>query len=537
MVNNAPMQKGHAVSWWLHGAALLACLCTGPARADEPSPWFDRGRPGAQVFQALELLDAAASHGLEPQDYAVPALRQALAQAAQGPPPPAATLAPLELALSAALQRYLADIHLGRIDPAAVQSAYAAARRDAFDPAAVLRAALAAHRLPDAAREAAPQIPMYEHLRVALARYRGLVGHPAWAQPLPALPFDRRSRQAKLEPGQPWDGLSLLAQRLLALGDLAAPADPTVPPAAAPRFEGPLVQAVQAFQERHGLAADGVLGKATLAQLQVPPASRVRQIELMLERMRWTPVMQGPRMVVINIPEFVLRAYEVRDGRVSIEQEMKVIVGKALDTRTPLFDADMNAIEFSPYWNVPPSIARQETVPRLRRDPGYFEREGLEFVGGGGRAETTLSAANLDAVLAGKLRLRQRPGPRNALGDIKFVFPNSEHIFLHHTPSIRLFERDRRDFSHGCIRVEQPVALAVFVLKDMPQWSESRIRQAMARGESTTLKLDHPVRVVIAYGTTLVKGGRIHFYDDIYGQDRRLDAALRQRSVDRRKSG
>ncbi len=529
--HSAGRSAGHSAGATLIGLALWLVLVTAHAAAAPASAWFDHGRPSMQARQAVALLAEAASHGLEPRDYAAAELAQAVAQAAQGPAPLPEVVENLGQALSAAMQRYLAELHGGRVEPKQFHAAFTPLRPDAFDPAAVLRAALAARRLPDAAREAAPQVPMYERLREALARYRALAAHPAWAQPLPALPVDRRSRQGKLEPGQPWDGLARLAQRLVALGDLAAPAS------AAAVFEGPLVQAVQSFQQRHGLAADGVLGKATLEQLQVPPAARVRQIELMLERMRWTPVMQGPRMVVINVPEFVLRAYEVREGRVTIEQEMKVIVGKALDTRTPLFDADMSAIEFSPYWNVPPSIARQETVPRLRRDPAYFEREGLEFVGAGGRAETTLSTANLDAVLAGRLRLRQRPGPRNALGDIKFVFPNSEHIFLHHTPAVRLFERDRRDFSHGCIRVEQPVALAVFVLKDMPQWRESRIRQAMAKGESTTLKLDQPVRVLIAYGTTLVKGGRVHFYDDIYGQDRRLDAALRQRSADRRKSG
>jgi len=278
------------------------------------------------------------------------------------------------------------------------------------------------------------------------------------------------------------------------------------------------------------LPAAGGIGKATLTQLQVTPAARVRQIELALERLRWTPLMEGPRMIVINIPEFMLRAYEVQDGRITVQEEMKVVVGKALDKRTPLFDENMRFIEFSPYWNVPLSIARAETVPRLRRDPGYFEREGLEFVSADGRVDRLLTAARLDAVLAGQWRIRQRPGPKNALGNIKFVFPNHDNIYLHHTPATQLFERDRRDFSHGCIRVEQPVALAKFVLKGMPEWTEDRIRQAMSRGESATLRLAEPVPVLIAYGTALVKEGRTYFFEDIYGLDRLLDAALRQHS-------
>ena len=274
-----------------------------------------------------------------------------------------------------------------------------------------------------------------------------------------------------------------------------------------------------------------MIGKATLTQLEVTPVARVHQIELTLERARWTPLLQASRMVVINIPEFVLRAYEIDDQGIEIREEMKVIVGKALDTRTPLFDEDMRYIEFSPYWNVPPSIAHAELVPKLRRSPGEWDKEGYEFVMGDGSVQTVLSNAGLNAVLAGTARIRQRPGERNALGDIKFVFPNSDNIYLHHTPSIRLFDRERRDFSHGCIRVEHPLALAEFVLKPMPEWTETRITEAMSSGTSATLKLAEPIPVVIAYGTALVKHGHIHFFDDIYGHDRLLDAALRQRRV------
>jgi L,D-transpeptidase YcbB len=505
-----------AIALWLGCAAALAA---------DGVRWFDGAIPAPHAHQATALLGAAATHGLDPHDYHAAALHEAVARATQGPAPEPAAAARLELALTAAMERYLSDLHSGRIDPRRIHHDFDAPRRAEFDAAAVLRAAVDAGRLPEAANEAAPRLPLYGHLREALARYRLLAGHPAWQQALPPLPGDIGRSAGTLGPGRPYAGLALLTQRLIALGDLAPD-----PPTSA-RYEGPLVEAVKAFQQRHGLTADGTVGKATFAQLQVAPAARVRQIELMLERLRWTPLMQGPRMVVINIPEFVLRAYEVRDGQIGVRQEMKVIVGKAFNTRTPLFDEDMRFIEFSPYWNVPPSIARGETVPRLRRDPGYFEREGFEFVGADGRVDRTLSAAGLDAVLSGQARIRQRPGPNNALGDIKFVFPNRDHIYLHHTPATRLFERDRRDFSHGCIRVEQPLALAKFVLQGMPGWTEERIRQAMAQGTSATLQLAEPVPVLIAYGTTLVKAGRTYFFEDIYGLDRLLDAALRQRAT------
>ena len=511
------------LSGFLRAAALVLWLGCGSAMAAEGPLWFDGERPAPQARQAVELLAAAATHGLLPQDYQAGALGQAIAKAAQGAPPEAAEIARLEQALTTAMQHYLSDVHQGRIDPKTIHYNFSPPEREAFDAQAYLQAALVARRLPEAAAEAAPRLPIYAHLRESLARYRQSVDDPAWQTPLPPLPAGPRGKAGKLAPGQAYAGLGLLAQRLVVLGDLAP--ETTLPT----RYEAPLVAAVQAFQQRHGLAADGVIGKSTLTQLQVTPAARVRQIELALERLRWTPLMQGPRMIVINIPEFVLRAYDVQDGRIQVQQEMKIVVGKALDTRTPLFDEDMRFIEFSPYWNVPPSIARAEIVPRLRRDPGYLAREEMEFVSGG-RVDRTVSAGLLAAVLAGKSRIRQRPGPKNALGDIKFVFPNRDNIYLHHTPAIALFERDRRDFSHGCIRVEQPVALAQFVLRNMPEWTEDRIRKAMGRGESATLKLTEPVPVLIAYGTALVKEGRTFFFEDIYGLDHLLDDALRKHS-------
>lgn len=505
------------------GAAMALCFFSGSSMAATTQPlWLDGDRPGSQARQAIELLAASASHGLTPQDYNASALEQAVAQAAQGAAPQAAAMARLDQALTTAVVRYLRDVHLGRVDPQKIHHNFSAPQREAFDAAAYLQTAVAAQRLPEAAAEAAPHLPLYAKLRNSLARYREQVNHPAWRQPLPPLPGGVRG---KLAPGQSYPGLAVLAGRLVALGDMAT--DVALPA----RYEGPLVDAVKAFQQRHGLAADGVIGKTTLAQLQVTPAARVRQIELALERLRWTPLMQGPRMVVINIPEFVLRAYEVQGEHIQVQQEMKVVVGKALDTRTPLFDEDMRFIEFSPYWNVPPSIARAEIVPRLRRDPGYLAREEMEFVSAGGRVDRTVSAGLLSAVLAGQSRIRQRPGPKNALGDIKFVFPNSDNIYLHHTPTTQLFNRDRRDFSHGCIRVEHPVELAKFVLKGMPEWTQDRIEKAMSRGESATLKLTEPVPVLIAYGTTLVKEGRTFFFEDIYGLDRQLDEALRKHSA------
>ena len=503
---------------FLHCLLLLLTLLAGRVSAADAPLWLAAGRPTPDARQLVELLVSADKEGLVPRDYDAQALQQRLTLAQQGPVLPEAAQAQLDTALTAALQHYLADLQAGRVDPRQIHANFSVPPHERLD-AARLRQELASHRLPELVRQATPPLPMYASLQSALARYRALATHPAWQSALPPLPV------RKLIAGKPYAGLPLLAQRLEVLGDL--PAGTAVPLV----LEGPLLVALQSFQERHGLTPDGVLGQETLQQLNTAPAERARQIELTMERLRWTPFLQVPRMIVVNVPEFVLRAYEVRDGKVDVKLTMKVIVGKALDTRTPLFDEEMRFIEFSPYWNVPPSIARKELVPHIRRDAGYFQREGFEFVTGSGQAVTSLSPEHLDAVLHGGWRIRQRPGPKNALGDIKFVFPNNDNIYLHHTPTPKLFERTRRDFSHGCIRVEAPVPLAQFVLQGEPAWTEERIRQAMARGESNTLRLAQPVPVLIAYTTVIVKKGRVFFYPDLYGHDRLLDQALRQHSA------
>ena len=497
-----------------------------PVQTASPVPidptWL---RPWAREIVAL--LTNAADDGLDPADYGAARLRAAMDLVAADALATEAA-ARLDAALFAAFLRYMSDLRVGRVDPRQIRQAYRVPAGGAFEPVAAVKAALAAGSLGPALRAATPPLPMYGELRKALANCRALASHAAWQQPLPPLPtlpkLPGRGASAKLEAGQDWAGAGQLAQRLAAWGDLAE-----VPVPAPTRLDEPLVEALRAFQRRHGLNDDGVLGRATLNALQVTPAQRAQQIVLTLERLRWTPLLQGPSMIVVNLPEFVLRAYDVQpDGHVKVREQMKVIVGRALDTRTPQFDELMRHVEFSPYWNVPSSIARRELVPRLRRDPGHFDREGFEFVDGGGQVVNELSAARLDAVLAGRLRIRQRPGKRNALGDVKFVFPNRDSIYLHHTPTTALFARDRRDFSHGCIRVEQPVALARFVLQDEPGWTEERIRAAMAAGMSTTQRLSQPLPVLISYGTALVLGGRMHFFDDIYGHDRVLQAALQQ---------
>ncbi len=509
--------RGLQIWRWARPARRLgACLLALAAPlAQAQALWLDdtgRLRPAAR--EAVRWLTDAEQQGLRPQDYDARRLATAVADA-ERTAPPADAAAQLDESLTRQVLAYLGDLRGGRVDPARLGARYDSTTAPAPDLSAALRDAVARDQPQDAQRAALPPWLQYPDLQKALLHHRSLADHPAWRSALPALPG------GKLQPGQRWAGLPTLAERLHALGDL-----PELP-GAATTYDAALQKAVQSFQTRHALPADGVLGKSTLDALAVPPAARAQQIALSMERLRLTPLPQAARFVTVNVPEFMLRAHRHEAGSVREDLHMRVIVGKALDTRTPLFDEDMRWIEFSPYWNIPPSIARQETVPTLRRNPGYLAAQGMEFVGGSG-VSTAVTPQNLDAVLAGQMRIRQRPGPRNALGDIKFMLPNNQNIYLHHTPSPGLFGRTRRDFSHGCVRIEEPVALAQWVLHDQPDWTEARIRQSMGRPRPVTAKLIEPVPVLMLYQTAVIADGKLRFVPDLYGQDAVLEQALKQ---------
>ena len=516
-------QLGRQIGCALVALGLFSAFV--PAQAAEKSDhpavsdlWVRQGKLLPVAQQAVQILQRAGDEGLNATDYDAAGLAKAVHDA---PAAGLSTAAQAEVAgaLDQAMARYLHDLHYGRVNPASVYANFNIPPKT-LNIAATLNSALQAGDLDLAVKTATPQFPLYLALRPWLARFRALEQDPAWSGSLPVLPA------SKLEPGSGYTGVAKLSARLVSLGDL--PQNFVAPE----RYQGPLVDGVKQFQKRHGLTPDGVIGKSTFDQLNVSPAARVEQIALTMERLRWTPLMADKRMLVVNLPEFELRGLEIDGAQVKVPLQMNVIVGKALNTRTPMFNEQMRMIEFSPYWNVPPSIARGETVPKLRRDPGYFDRQGFEIVTRSGDVVTQLSDEQLSAVQRGEARIRQRPGAQNALGDIKFIFPNNDNIYMHHTPSVGLFQRDRRDFSHGCIRVENPVALAEFVLQDEPEWTQEKIREAMENGKSRTIRLKSPIMVVIAYGTAIVKqrGGPIYFYADIYGHDRQLQLALQRYS-------
>ena len=483
-----------------------------------PGPvWFiaRSARPSLDV--ALRELKAAADRGLVPDDYGVDVLEHELGALADSGADPE-RLARADRAVTANVLRFLSDLRFGRVRPQEVEPHYHVPAKDAPFVTG-LREAVAHGRLAAMIDAAEPAFPLYAQLKRLLADYRLLAAQPAIVLPPLASP------RAKIVAGDIYAGVPALRAQLERLGDLDADAaDP-----ADDRYTGALAEAVRRFQKRHGLTPDGILGKDTLAALNVPLATRVAQITLSLERLRWLPALLPGPLIAINIPSFQLLAIAdaAAPGRAALS--MPVVVGRAVRTETPVFVGEMRAVEFSPYWNVPPSILRHEILPLLERDPSYARREDLEVVGTGRDTEVyaVLDSAALAALRSGEARLRQRPGTRNALGGVKFVLPNAMNIYLHATPARKLFERTRRDFSHGCIRVRDPEALAQFVLRGKPEWTPEKIAAAMRSGVNQTVPLAAPVPVVVFYTTAIADAkGRALFLADVYGHDRKLQDAL-----------
>jgi len=474
--------------------------------------WFEGGRPTPRARSAVDALLGADMHALNPEDYDAARLGELLASIADGMEVDGSELALVDAAISVAFLRFLSDLHVGRVNPDNLSFGFNVEDRK-LDLAAVVQAAIQHDQILKTVARLEPKFPQYNRMQEVLAEYRELA-----TRELPRLPDG-----ATVHPGDAYAAAGDLRTLLIALGDLAANAPPT-----GAAYDGELVRAVERFQARHGLDPDGVIGKATFAELNTPVADRVHQIELAIERLRWLPDVLDAPLAVVNVPAFELWVLDPTHPDDRIALEMRVVVGKAVSKQTPAFRGDMRYVVLSPYWNVPYSIAVNEILPALKRDPGYLESHKMEIVAESGANAAPLPATeeNVAAVRAGRLRIRQRPGPRNSLGRAKFIFPNAQAIYLHDTPATQLFARTRRDFSHGCIRLEHPQALAEWVLHDQPEWTSERIVEAMSSDRPTRVDLTASLPVIIFYTTVLADEEQPRFYGDIYGHDRALDAAL-----------
>lgn len=461
----------------------------------------------ASARRAVAALQDAQAHGLSPADYGAAMLAERVAAAGQSPDPR------LDAALTRALLHYMADLRVGR-----VRSEYHTRlpdpRLEQFDPVEQLRNALASDDLAGRLAAAEPAFPFYGRVKDMLAQYRALAATPAGE--LPAA--------ARVRPGTRYPGAAQLQARLVQLGDLP----PDTPPAPGDAYTDSLAEGVRRFQARHGLDEDGVLGKETIAALNVPLEHRVRQLELTLERLRWLPDFRPGPLIAVNVPAYRLWAIDLGAPAPQAPLEMRVIVGAAVKTPTPLFIGQMSHLEFNPYWNVPRSIAVGEMIPKLSRNPSYLAHNDMELLPtAGGRPTSVVTGAALAGLRSGAWRMRQRPGPKNALGAVKFAMPNPMNIYLHSTSARELFKLTRRDLSHGCIRVEKPAELAHFVLGDQPQWEPGAVEAAMQPGPTRKVNLSAPIPVVLFYATAMVDSdGRPLFPRDVYRRDPRLEQAL-----------
>lgn len=468
--------------------------------------WTRAGAPTSQAAALVAMLAKADDKGLDSEDYdgARWPARVAALRIAHGPD----DVTRFDLALTVSVLRYASDLSIGKWNPGVYCTATDLHRERARLAGLINQAA----RSQDAGASLSslePPFRGYWRAQEALRRYLVLARQDD-GELLPAT-------KKPVEPGMDYPGVPRLARLLRRVGDL--PQDAPQPD----KYTGSLVDAVKRFQERHGLLSDGRIGKDTLAELNQPLSQRVRQLQFSLERWRWVPHEFSRPPIVVNIPAFELRAL---NDDYSSGLGMKVVLGRAYGHQTPAFSAELNEVIFRPYWNVPASITHAELIPKIVKDRMYLAKNEYEVVTLQDRvfAQGAVDDATLAGLRAGTLAIRQRPGPKNSLGLVTFRFPNEHDVYLHDTPAPELFHQSRRDFSHGCIRVEKPVELALWVLRGVDDWTLEKIRAAMDGDKTLSVRLDRPIPVLIVYETAVVReDGEVRFFDDIYGLDAKLE--------------
>lgn len=486
--------------------------------------WSDGEKLLLQADDLIQALAAADAEGLNPADYHLVAIRR-LVTALQQPrpvhknnntpdkiryvPPAAELLARLELLFTDAFITYGSHLAGGRVDPEKIFTHWQLYPAD-VDPLELLRQALTERGVRESLRDLLPVKNGYFHLHEALARYREIESKGGW----PVI-----ATGPKLFEGDRDERVAMVRHRLKMVGDLAA--DDT----GGDLYDAPLAAAVRHYQQRMGLLVDGVIGRRTVAAMNVPVSRRIRQIILNMERLRWLPRELGQRYLQVNIAAFSLRVVE-NDKPVL---DMRAIVGKRFNN-TPVFSKMMEYLVINPYWWVPKRIFIEELAPRLRDDPGLLARKHMRIKSEWGDNGDEIDPATIDWAKVDAENfpyyVRQDSGPFNELGVIKFMFPNKYRVYLHDTRSKYLFDASVRTFSHGCVRIEKPLALAEYLLRDDPDWDKARIREAIDSGERQLVNLKQQLPVYFLYLTAWVDDEGLHFRDDIYHRDSALAAAF-----------
>ena len=472
--------------------------------------WIKDDQPTLQATYLIEAMRASRLKGLNPSDYDAESL---VTQSKSLKGASAAAQASFDSSLTMATMRYISDLRIGRINPKHLKFGIDVRSKQYNLPEFIAQQVASAENVQSVLDQTEPPYAGYRRIETTLKQYLDLAARGDGAK----VPGGAKT----VVPGDTYTGTAQLAERLQLLGDLSKGGS-------FDSYKGALVEGVKQFQARHGLATDGKLDTTTLRELNTPLSARVQQIDDALERWRWMPTEFQQPPVLVNIPEFRLRAYS-EDHQLALS--MNVVVGKAAPTQTPVFTDNIQFIVFRPYWNVPSGILRRSVIPGIMKSSGYIARERFEITDSSGR----VVSANDDLVAglrSGKYAIRQKPGPTNALGLIKFMFPNSHSVYLHSTPSTELFSKSRRDFSSGCIRLEKPAELAGFLLRNQldgqQRWTVALAQTAMDSGkDNRQVNLTVKVPVLILYVTAVAEeDGTVHFFDDIYGHDQRLNALL-----------
>jgi L,D-transpeptidase YcbB len=464
----------------------------------------------SSVDDLLRAIRDSEADGLDPRDYHLVALEQLRREVEATSTPTPTLLADFDILLTDALIRLGYHVMFGKVDPERIDPAWNMSRDIiGFEPTVIIQRALDSGAVYQAIDDEKPKHPLYTALKAALAQYRVLKTAGGW----PLIPDG-----PTLKPGMRDERVATLRRRLISTGDLAPRSSEGVP-----LFDGALSEAVKVFQRRHGLTADGAVGPGTLAALNVPVDERIQQLRVNLERARWVLHHLGSTFVVVNVAGF--HAYYVKDGQMLWQGRAQV--GRPY-RQTPSFKAEMAHVVFNPTWTVPPTILTQDYLPALKRDPGYAQRKGLKVIDRAGRV---IDPGQVDwsrySPSHSPYLLRQDAGPRNALGRVKFIFPNDHAIFLHDTPNKTLFDRNERAFSSGCIRVENAMELAHLLLNNEDGWNRKAIDRVGESGKTRTVFLHESVPVLLLYWTAWGDAdGRINFRPDLYDRDEPVQKGL-----------
>jgi len=480
--------------------------------------WSSEKGPLPQAYVLISAIKKADQEGLTPQDYHCVKIETLINEVRENllnkRPLNLNRLVDIDILLTDAFLIYASHLLAGRIDPETIDPEWRADRREA-DLAEILQKALESSEIKIALFRLLPPQPGYARLKETLAQYRSIVAHGGWN----LIPDG-----SKMEKGQQGDRVKLLRERLIAEGELK-----DTPYEESDVYDGTLEQAVRRFQKRCGLDVDGIVGSATQTALNVSAEERVRQIEVNLERWRWLPQELGKRYILINIANFELDVVE--DNKPVLT--MRAIVGRSY-RRTPVFSDMMTYLVLNPCWYVPKKIAVQDIVPLARKDVEYFAKQNIKIFKGTGANAAQIDPRTIEWVTITDKNFvytfRQEPGRLNALGRIKFMFPNKYNVYIHDTPAKELFAKAERGFSSGCIRIEKPVELAEYVLRSDPQWTKERILAAIGKGVEQTVRLKTTIPVHLLYWTAWVdEDGAVQFRSDIYERDKLLDEALREK--------